>query len=87
MPSSGKQIRYVTLREIDELPELQQLPVSHRQAMRAVAQVLPFRTNSYVVGELIDWTKVPDDPIYQLTFPQPGMLAPAHFQRITCAKF
>jgi hypothetical protein len=35
---------------------------------------LPFRTNNYVIEELIDWSKVPDDPIFQLTFPQPGML-------------
>jgi len=26
--------------------------------------------------ELIDWDNIPDDPIYQLTFPQRGMLAP-----------
>jgi hypothetical protein len=41
----------------------------------AAASVFPMRTNSYVV-KLIDWSKVPDDPIFQLVFPQPGMLAP-----------
>ena len=39
-----------------------------------LAAVLPFRTNNYVVEELIDWNNVPADPIFQLTFPQPGML-------------
>ena len=39
-----------------------------------LAAVLPFRTNNYVVEELIDWNNVPEDPIFQLTFPQPGML-------------
>jgi KamA family protein len=38
------------------------------------APQLPFRTNNYVVEELIDWNNVPEDPIFQLTFPQPGML-------------
>ena len=40
----------------------------------ALADVLPMRTNNYVVEELIDWSNVPADPIFQLTFPQPGML-------------
>ncbi|MFD7599440.1 KamA family radical SAM protein [Streptomyces mirabilis] len=51
-------------------------------AVRAVAEVLPFRTNSYVVDELIDWSAVPDDPIYRLVFPQEDMLPPADVARI-----
>lgn len=42
--------------------------------MVAVAQVYPFRANNHVVDELIDWSNIPDDPIFQLTFPQPAML-------------
>jgi KamA family protein len=44
--------------------------------------VLPFRVNQYVIDELIDWNRVPDDPIFQLTFPQRDMLAPEHYERI-----
>ncbi len=47
--------------------------------MRVVSSVLPFRVNAYVMEQLIDWDRVPDDPIFQLTFPQRGMLAPEHF--------
>lgn len=61
-------------RHLESMPELARLGESARLAMRAVAAVLPFRVNSYVVDELIDWRRVPDDPIFQLTFPQPGML-------------
>ena len=39
-----------------------------------MAAVLPFRTNSYVVENLIDWDAAPDDPIYRLVFPQSDML-------------
>ena len=39
----------------------------------AAASVLPMRANNYVVEELIDWSNIPDDPIFQLVFPQPGM--------------
>jgi len=38
----------------------------------AAASVLPMRTNNYVVEDLIDWSNIPDDPIFQLVFPQPG---------------
>ena len=44
--------------------------------MNAVARVLPFRVNNYVVDDLIDWSNIPADPMYQLTFPQPEMLSP-----------
>lgn len=47
--------------------------------MQVVAKVLPFRVNQYVIDELIDWDQVPNDPIFQLTFPQQGMLAPEDF--------
>jgi KamA family protein len=49
---------------------------------RAVATVLPFRTNSYVVDELIDWDAAPHDPIYRLVFPQPDMLPASDVNRI-----
>lgn len=50
--------------------------------MRAVATVLPFRTNAYVVDELIDWSAAPDDPIYRLVFPQKDMLPAADVARL-----
>jgi len=43
--------------------------------IRAFSAVLPFRVNEYVLTELIDWDQVPDDPMFQLVFPQPGMLS------------
>jgi len=68
--------------QLDRIPQLACLDREQHRAIRIVAQVLPFRVNRYVVEELIDWKRVPDDPIFQLTFPQPGMLEPAHFQRV-----
>lgn len=67
---------------LDQIPQLSLVNEEERFAMRVVASVLPFRVNTYVVDQLIDWTNVPDDPIYQLTFPQRGMLEPEHFERI-----
>jgi L-lysine 2,3-aminomutase len=69
-------------RELDQLAQIQILDPDHRLAMRAVAAVLPFRTNSFVINELIDWDAVPDDPMFRLTFPQPGMLSEAQLDRM-----
>ena len=68
---------------MDDIPQLGRLSEPRRLAMRALAHVLPFRTNSYVVDELIDWDDIPDDPIFQLTFPQPGMLEPADLAEVS----
>ena len=35
-----------------------------------------------MIDDLIDWSRVPDDPIYQLTFPQAGMLGENEFRRV-----
>ena len=53
-----------------------------RESILVVSAVLPFRTNNYVVEELIDWDRVPNDPMYQLTFPQRGMLSEFEYGRM-----
>ncbi|MFD3377088.1 MULTISPECIES: KamA family radical SAM protein [unclassified Streptomyces] len=61
-------------KELAALLRRSSLTEQYRREAQAVAEVLPFRTNSYVVDHLIDWSAVPDDPIFRLTFPQPDML-------------
>ncbi len=70
------------LKKLDQIEQLKNLPQQMREDMRVVAHVLPFKTNNYVINELISWDKVPNDPIFCLTFPQKGMLLPHHFQRM-----
>jgi len=72
--STGRKFRAYTAKHLDELTARAGLSADQRLAIRAVATVLPFRTNSYVVEELIDWSAAPDDPIYRLVFPQEDML-------------
>jgi hypothetical protein len=48
----------------------------------AAATVFPMRTNDYVVEELIDWSNVPNDPIFKLVFPQPDMLSQEDFSDV-----
>ncbi|MEC9340900.1 MAG: lysine 2,3-aminomutase, partial [Pseudomonadota bacterium] len=65
-----------------KLKQLRRFREAELRAMEVVAQVLPFKANNYVVEELIDWDRVPDDPIFRLTFPQQEMLQPDHFRRV-----
>lgn len=62
--------------DLEHLPQLRHLPADVLLDMKAVSAVLPFRVNDYVLQRLIDWDRVPEDPVFQLTFPQPGMLLP-----------
>jgi len=81
-PATSDQVRpfhVYTQRDLDRITAVRHLPADQRFAMKVVSTVLPFRVNDYVIERLIDWSRVPDDPIFQLTFPQPGMLAPEHY--------
>ena len=63
-----------TEKNLDKIPQLARFGADQVLAMRAIAQVLPFRVNNYVIDELIDWDRVPDDPMFQLTFPQLSLI-------------
>ncbi|MFV0663870.1 KamA family radical SAM protein [Denitromonas sp.] len=71
-----------TQRDFDKIEPLQALPEALRFEMKVVSSVLPFRVNQYVIDELIDWNNIPADPMFQLTFPQRGMLEAEHYDTI-----
>ncbi len=72
----------LTIHTVKDLPQFKALPPELQRDIRVVSTVFPFRTNQYIIDELIDWDAVPNDPIYQLTFPQRGMLADEHYHAI-----
>lgn len=74
-----RKMRFYGLRDINNLPQLQNLTDEQKFNIKVVSHVLPFRANNYVVDELIDWNNIPDDPIFQLIFSQTGMLSEEHF--------
>jgi len=79
---AGRGFHAYSARHLDMLTQRAGLSPDERLAVRAVATVLPFRTNSYVIENLIDWEAAPDDPIYRLVFPQPDMLPAADVRRL-----
>lgn len=80
--TESRKYRVYTRKDIDDIPQLKRLSEADRTAMKAVSAVLPFRVNNYVIEDLIDWSDVPADPIYQLTIPQPQMLKKRDFARM-----
>ena len=62
-----------TAADVDQLTARAGLAPARRREIQAVASLLGFRVTSYVTDELIDWSAVPDDPIYRLYFPDPGI--------------
>jgi KamA family protein len=83
-PSSQSNERYraITRHTIHRLPQWDAMDPELREAVEIVSHVLPFRVNQYVVDQLIDWDQVPDDPIFQLTFPHTAMLDSGEFRRV-----
>ncbi|MGH3402645.1 MAG: KamA family radical SAM protein [Streptosporangiaceae bacterium] len=75
VPAQGRRFRAYSAKHLDGLAARAGLDEAERLAVRAVATVLPFRTNDYVLESLIDWAAAPDDPIYRLVFPQSDMLS------------
>ena len=67
-------------RHVDELSARFGIPQHIARSIKALAAVLPFRVNEYVLANLVDWHNIPDDPIFQMVFPQSGML-PAEDER------
>ncbi len=76
VPAQGRRFRAYSAKHLDQLTARAGLGEAERLAVRAVATVLPFRTNDYVLESLIDWSAAPHDPIYRLVFPQADMLPP-----------
>ena len=80
VPSS--KFKVYTEKHLDQISQLDTLSRRLRHDIRVVAKILPFRVNQYVIDQLIDWENAATDPMFLLTFPQRGMLAPESFNRM-----
>ena len=67
------------LHNFRNIPQMKAISSEILEAVEIVGSVLPFKTNNYVVDNLIDWNNIPNDPIFTLTFPQKDMLLPSHY--------
>ena len=72
-----------TLQNYRSIPQMEFVSEDIKRDIDIVGRVLPFKTNNYVVDELIDWNNVETDPIFTLNFPRKGMLAKKHYDSIS----
>lgn len=68
-----------SLHNYKNIPQIVKLSSEQIEAIEVVGNVLPFKTNNYVVNELINWDDIDNDPMFKLTFPQKGMLSEEHY--------
>ena len=78
-----KKYKAYNSRNFLEIPQLSNLNDDQKKAISVVSQVLPFKTNNYVVDELIDWDHFEDDPMFILNFPQKEMLSKYDFHELS----
>ncbi|MCD7973580.1 MAG: lysine 2,3-aminomutase [Candidatus Azobacteroides sp.] len=75
----NKILKTYGLHNYGEIPQMASLSEKDREAIEVVGRVLPFKTNNYVVDELIDWSDIENDPIFTLNFPRKEMLSQKHY--------
>jgi KamA family protein len=67
---------------LDKIPVYGRFSKEQVQSIRIVSEVLPFKTNNYVINELIDWDNYQVDPMFILNFPQKEMLKPSQYKAL-----
>lgn len=78
----SNKIKTYTLHNYLTIPQIAKLSPQDIEAIEVVARVLPFKTNNYVIDQLIDWDNVDKDPIFTLTFPRREMLERKHYNMV-----
>ncbi|MDY0374252.1 MAG: lysine 2,3-aminomutase [Desulfobacterium sp.] len=73
------QYKPYTIKNLNTLPQLNRFTPEQIFNIKVVGTVLPFKTNNYVVNELINWDDFENDPMFILNFPQREMLSKKHF--------
>jgi KamA family protein len=71
-----------SLHNFREISQMNHLSEEQKFNIEVAGTVLPFKTNNYVVDELIDWDNFNNDPFFILNFPQKEMLDKSDFNRI-----
>lgn len=82
MTKSNNQLKTYTLHNYQSIPQMANISQEFIKDIEVVGRVLPFKTNNYVIDELIDWDNIETDPIFTLNFPRKGMLDKKHYTAV-----
>ena len=77
-----KKINFYTLHNFRSIPQMNGVSETMKRDIEITGHVLPFKTNNYVVDELISWEEIETDPIFTLNFPRQEMLSKNHFDTV-----
>ncbi len=77
-----KNIQFYNLQNFRSIPQMDLVSEKIKRDIEITGRVLPFKTNNYVVDELIDWESPETDPMFTLNFPRQGMLSKTHFDAV-----
>jgi len=69
------------IEKINDLPGIR-LDDSILEEIQVMSNILPFKTNNYVIEHLIDWNKYENDPIFRLNFPVREMVRERQYDEI-----
>ena len=81
-----RRLQTLPFREVAASGRLDSLSQSDRSAREGFADAMPFRVNSYVLDELIDWSAVPVDPFFKVYFGSTDYFTTAQRALLECAK-
>ena len=65
------------------IPQFAALPQEKQHELEVLLRIFHFKTNNYVINELIDWENYTEDPIFALNFPWKEMLGENEFNLIS----
>lgn len=71
-----------TYSSLKQIPQFSKLSEEMRFNVEVAASIIPFKSNTYIVEQLIDWEKIPNDPIFQMCFPQKGVVLHDDFEKV-----
>jgi L-lysine 2,3-aminomutase len=75
-------LKTYNLHNFREIPQLAKLSKKQKHEIEVASQVVPFKTNNYIVNNLIRWSNYKNDPVFLLNFPTKEILGSEHFEKI-----
>jgi len=81
--ANSRKYQAFNLSNYGKIPQISQLSVEDKEAIEVVGRVLPFKSNNYVTEELINWSNIPNDPIFTLNFPRREMLLQNQYDEVS----
>ncbi len=75
-------LKTYSLHNLEEIPQLKRLSKKQKLEIEVAARVIPFKTNNYIVDNIIRWSNFKKDPMFILNFPTRELLNDEQFEKI-----